>query len=54
MSYIHFNSLEMGRIPDDHDMNITVRFLKIVAVSINRMYNFVLENRNGIGQLTYP
>ena len=39
----------MGKVTDEQDIFIAVQFLKVVAVSVNRMYNLVLKSRDGIG-----
>ena len=39
----------MGKVTDEQDIFIAVQFLKVVAVSVNKMYNLVLKSRDGIG-----
>ena len=40
----------MGKIPEEQDAFISVQFLKIVAISFDRMYNVVMKSRDGIGK----
>ena len=39
----------LGKVPTDADTEMMLYFYKIVATNVNRMYEIIVRNREGIG-----